>query len=178
MPLNTLHTKEILDYSAWLDEDILLGWVKCAEFLIQKYGFYNVSFQHKKLSNGDQEVLNIEIKVRDVDTTKVPSSKQGKDITEAAGIALGLLITSWLRPCKQIRVMYEGGGYDYYYTPIDSENEELIEMTGTEKPNHADKRLKEKINKFKKKHPGSSGYISVSSFYDKIQIHWGHKDDT
>ena len=59
---------------------------------------------------------------------------------------------------------------------IDGYEEELIEMTGTETPGAGKSRLASKIKKFKFKHPQSSGYISVSCFSDKIQIHWGHRN--
>jgi len=89
---------------------------------------------------------------------------------------MGLLTTLWLRPPRSFRVLMQGDGYDYCYLPEDSQEEELIEVTGTEKAGEGDTRLKSKIKKFNIKHPESSGYISVSCFYDKLQIHWGHKN--
>lgn len=96
----------------------------------------------------------------------MPKTKQRHDIVEDAGIAMGLLVTQWLRPC----------GYDYCYLPKDSTEEELIEMTGTEKPGGGNIRLTNKIRNFTIKHPQSSGYISVSCFPDRIQI-WGHRNN-
>ncbi len=174
-----LRTDELSDYYAdWLDEDIVADWVKCAEYLIDKHNYNRIVVEHKKLADDRNEKFKVGIQTRNVDVCKVINSLQDKRIVEDAGIAMGLLITQWLRPLKFIRVLQQGDGYDFYYVPYDSNEEELIEMTGTETPGGGRERLNRKIRKFKDKHPDSSGYISVSCFHDKIQIHWGHRNDS
>ena len=158
-------------------DDILASWMICAEYLLEKYKCNNITIQHRKLSDGTHEILKVDIYTRGVDSEKVAYSKQDKDIVEDAGIAMGLLVTQLLRPCIFIRVLKQGAGYDYFYLPSDSPNEELLEMTGTEIPNSGQERLNRKIKKFQTKHPSKSGYISVSCFSDKIQIHWGHRNE-
>jgi len=111
-----------------------------------------------------------------LNTTKVINTIQDNEIVEQAGIAMGLLVSMLVRPCRFIRVLKLGEGYDYRYLPVDSPDEEMIEMTGTEIPNGGEERLNTKIRKFKRDHPLSSGYVSVSCFHDKIQMHWGHKN--
>jgi hypothetical protein len=166
-----------LYYSDWLAEDVLAGWTICAEYLLNKYKCDNITIAHKKLSDGSDEAISVDVSTRGLETEKVAHSKQEKDIVEDAGIAMGLLVTQLLRPCIFIRVLKQGAGYDYYYLSEDSPDEELLEMTGTEIPNSGQERLRRKINKFRTKHPSTSGYISVSCFSDKIQIHWGHKSE-
>ncbi|KAF5416942.1 MAG: hypothetical protein C5S48_01460 [Candidatus Methanogaster sp.] len=165
-------------YVDWLDEDIVAGCMKCAEYLIDKHNYNKIIVEHKKLTDGGTEKFKVGIQTRNVDVSKVVSSLQDKRIVEDAGIAMGLLITQWLRPLEFIRVLKMGDGYDYYYIPRDSNEEELIEMTGTEIPGAGTERLRSKIRKFKDKHPDTSGYISVSCFHDKVQIHWGHRNDS
>lgn len=169
-----LKTEDLMQYSEWLAEDILAGWMVCAEYLLNKYTCNNFNIEHRRLSDDNDEILNVDICTRDIDTSKVAGTKQDKDIVEEAGIAMGLLVTQLLRPCIFIRVLKQGVGYDYYYLPKDSPEEELIEMTGTEIPGSGRDRLNRKIRKFRTKHPSTSGYISVSCFSDKTQIHWGH----
>lgn len=172
----TLCTVDLSQYTDWLDDEIVFSWMKSVEYLIDKHKFYEIIVKHRKLSDGNDEDFSIKIHTRDVDTSKVVDTKQSHDIVEDAGIAMGLLMTQWLRPCTSFRVLKQGDGYDYCYLPIDSDEEELIEMTGTEIPNAGKTRLASKIRKFSRKHPQSPGYISVSCFSDKIQIHWGHKN--
>lgn len=174
-----LRTNDLSEYYVdWLDEDIVVDWMKCAEYLIDKHNYNQIVVEHKKLADGRNEKFKVGIQTRNVDVSKVDNSLQDKRIVEDAGIAMGLLITQWLRPLKFIRVLKTGDGYDYYYLPRDSNEEELIEMTGTEIPDGGTERLRSKIRKFKDKHPKTSGYISVSCFYDKVQIHWGHRNDS
>ncbi|MDP3104327.1 MAG: hypothetical protein Q8M95_06940 [Candidatus Methanoperedens sp.] len=171
-----LNTMDLSLYQDWLDEDVVAGWMKCAEYLIYKHKYNEIVVKHKKLADGKEEDFLVEIRIRDGDTSKVPNTKQKHDIVEDAGIAMGLLVTQWLRPCTFIRVLKEGDGYDYFYVPKGSNEEELIEMTGTEIPGGGRNRLTKKIRNFAITHPESSGYISVSCFPDKIQILWGHRN--
>ncbi|MFZ3060359.1 MAG: hypothetical protein WA102_11575 [Candidatus Methanoperedens sp.] len=171
-----IHTTDLSQYNDWLDEEIVSGWMKSVEYLINKHKYDEIVVKHKKLIDGKEEDFLVEIRTRNVDTSKVPNTKQKHDIVEDAGIAMGLLVTQWLRPCTSFRVLKEGDGYDYRYLPNDCSEEELIEMTGTEISGGGDSRLATKIRNFKIKHPDSSGYISVSCFSDRIQIHWGHKN--
>ena len=170
-----LSTEDLKQYSEWLQDDLISGWMTCAEYLLRKHECNNFTIRHKKLSDGNEEELKLEVQMRGSDTSKVTNTIQDNEIVEQAGIAMGLLVTSILRPCKFVRVLKLGDGYDYRYLPIDSQDEELIEMTGTEIPGGGKDRLNAKIRKFNSAHPSSSGYISVSCFFDKIQIHWGHK---
>lgn len=164
--------------NGWLDENIVKGWVDCAEYLLQKHEWDKINFKHKKLIDGTEEDYEIEIKTNNEDVSKVPNTLQDTAIVEWAGVAIGLLITLWLRHPRFFRVTTKGDGYDYRYLPVDCEGEEweLIEVTGTELPGECKRRLGVKIRKFIKKHPQSSGYISVSSFCDKELVHWGHKN--
>ncbi len=174
-----LRTDDLSEYYVdWLDEDIVVDWMKCAEYLIDKHNYNQIVVEHKKLVGGRNEKFKVRIQTRNVDVSKVANSLQDKRIVEDAGIAMGLLITQWLRPLKFIRVLKTGDGYDYYYLPRNSNEEELIEMTGTEIPDGGTERLRSKIRKFKDKHPDTTGYISVSCFYDKVQIHWGYRNDS
>ena len=173
-----LRTDDIFEYADWLDEETLVYWMKCVEYLIDKHNYNQIVVKHKKLTDGENEEFKVKVQTRPVDVSKVANTKQGHNIVEEAGIAMGLLVTQWLRPLKFIRVLKRGDGYDYCYLLRDSNKEELIEMTGTEIPDGGIKRLNHKIRKFRDKHPDSSGYISVSCFYDKIQIHWGHRNDS
>lgn len=174
-----LRTDDLSEYYAdWLDKKVVAEWMVCAEYLIDKHDYNEIVVDHKKLTDGGNEKFKVGIQTRNADVSKVANSLQDKRIVEDAGIAMGLLIARWLRPLKFIRVLKTGDGYDYYYLPRDSNEEELIEMTGTEIPDGGTERLRSKIRKFKDKHPDTSGYISVSCFYDKIQIHWGHRNDS
>lgn len=174
-----LHTDDLSEYYAdWLDEDLVTDWTKCAEYLIDKHNYNEIVVEHKKLTDGGNEKFNVGIQTQNVDVSKVVNSLQDKRIVEDAGIAMGLLITQWLRPLKFIRVLKMGDGYDYYYIPRDSNEEELIEMTGTEISGGGTERLRSKIRKFKDEYPDTSGYISVSCFHDNVQIHWGHRNDS
>lgn len=172
----SLHTMNLSQYTTWLEHDLVFGWMTVVEYLIEKHKFHNITVRHKKLSDGSNEDFHVKINTRNTDFSKVPNSIQSRQIVEQAGIAMGLLITQWLRPCSSIRVLMDGEGYDYRYLPVDGEDEELIEMTGTEISGGGNGRLNQKIKKFKTKHPLSSGYISVSCFPDKLQIHWGHRN--
>jgi len=172
----TLCTNDLSNYTDWLDDEIVFSWMKSLEYLINKHKCDEIVLKHRKLSDESDEDFFIEIHTRNTDTSKVINTKQSHDIVEDAGIAMGLLITQWLRPWTCFRVLKRGDGYDYRYFPIDGYEEELIEMTGTETPGAGKSRLASKIKKFKFKHPQSSGYISVSCFSDKIQIHWGHRN--
>lgn len=172
-----LSTEDLRQYTDWLDEEVVISWMKCAEFLIYKYSCKEIIIKHKKLADGDEEEFLVEIQTRNVDISKVTNTIQEDVIVEDAGIAMGLLVTLWLRPWKKFWVLKKGAGYDYRYLPQDSEEEEYIEVTGTEIPNGGRERLNQKIRKFRKMHPGLSGYISVSCFYDKLQIHWGYRND-
>lgn len=171
-----LSIEDLERYNIWCDEDLVSSWIKCAEYLIYKYNATEFVIRHKKLSDGQEEEFQVGIKTRNVDTSKIENTIQKNRTIEDAGIAMGLLTTLWLRPPRSFRVLMQGDGYDYCYLPEDSQEEELIEVTGTEKAGEGDTRLKSKIKKFNIKHPESSGYISVSCFYDKLQIHWGHKN--
>ncbi len=172
-----INTMDLSLYNDWLDEEIVAGWMKSVEYVINKHNYDEIVVKHKKLTDGKEEDLSVEIRTRNIDTSKVNKTKQRHDIVEDAGIAMGLLVTQWLRPCTSFRVLKEGDGYDYCYLPKDSNEEELIEMTGTEKPGGGKIRLTNKIRNFTIKHPQSSGYISVSCFPDRIQIHWGHSNN-
>jgi hypothetical protein len=169
-------TEDLTQYLAWCDEDVVSFWMKCADYLLNKYDAKEFLIKHKKLKDGAEEEFLVAINARMVDTSRVPKSIQKKPIVEAAGIGMGLLTTLWLRPPKKFSVTMEGEGYDFRYLPEDSQEEELIEVTGTEKPGEGEKRLRAKIIKFEKKYPNSLGYVSVSCFYDKLLIHWGHKN--
>lgn len=172
----SLHTMNLSHNTTWLDHDVVFGWMTVVEYLIEKHKFQNIIVKHKKLSDGSDEEFHVEINTRNSDFSKVPNSIQSRQIVEQAGIAMGLLITQWLRPFSSIRVLMNGEGYDYRYLPVDREEEEMIEMTGTEISGGGNGSLNVKIKKFNTKHPLTSGYISVSSFSDKIQIHWGHRN--
>jgi len=173
-----LHTTDLLQYKGWLEEDLIIGWIVCAEYLIKKHECHKLNLQHKKLTNGSSEDLRIHIKTREKDTSKVPYSRQKKPIIEEAGIAFGLLMTLFLRPFSEFKVVMEGEGYDYYYIPQGRKEEELLEVTATEIPGEGKNRLSSKIRHFRRKHPNKSGYISVTCFPDKLQIHWGHRNET
>jgi hypothetical protein len=171
-----LSTGDLNKYSELgLDVNLIGVWIKCAEFLINKHSYNRIIIRHKKLSDGSTEELQVDVRTGELDTSKLPNSIQERPIIEMAGIAMGLLVTQLLRPCKSIRVLKSGDGYDYIYMPKDTEIEELIEMTGTESPGAGQDRLNRKLSKFIKYHPTTKGYISVSCFYDKVQLHWGHK---
>jgi hypothetical protein len=172
-----LYMKDLSKYSEWLDGDILDSFTKNAEYLIKKHKFYNVILRHKKLNEEDYFDYNVKIKTLGLNISKVPNTLQRKRITEDAGVAMGLLVTHSLRPIKFMRVLIQGEGYDYSYISEDSNEEEKLEMTATEVPNEGTNRLNSKIRKFTDKFPGSSGYISVSCFPDRLQIYWGHKND-
>jgi hypothetical protein len=171
-----LRTEDLKQYSEWLDDELVGSWMKCVEYLLKKHLCNNFIIKHKKLLNGEFEEIKVNIQIRDSNTSKVTNTIQNNEIVEQAGIAMGLLVSLLIRPCRRIRVLKLGEGYDYRYLPMDSQDEELIEMTGTEVPNGGEERLNTKIRKFKMDHPLSSGYISVSCFHDKIQMHWGHKN--
>lgn len=173
-----LSTEDLNNYTNWLDEDILAGWVKCAEYVLQKHNTKNIIIRHKRLIDGKDEEFKVGIEKRDMDVSKVSNTIQEPDIVENAGIAMSLLVTQLLRPWISFSVTMRKKGYDYSYQPEDSDNEELLEVTGTEMPDEGERRLNTKIKKFKDKHPLSSGYISVSCFFDKVLIHWGHRNDT
>ena len=172
-----LYMKDLSKYSEWLDEVLLSGFTKNAEYLIKKHDFYDVILRHKKLNEEDYFDYRVEIKTLGLNISKVPYTLQRKRITEEAGVAMGLLVTQLLRPIKFMRVLKEGEGYDYTYISEDSNEEEKLEMTATEVLNEGTNRLNRKIRKFSDKFPGSSGYISVSCFPDRLQIYWGHKND-
>lgn len=171
-----LSTEDLEICNAWLEEDVIHAWMKCAEYLINKYKIDELVIRHKRLSDGNEEEFKVGIHTRKLTEPKVIKSIQTKRIVEDAGIAMGLLMTLFLRNPADIRVVMEGEGYDYRYIPHDSREWELIEITGTEVPGSGKQRLNDKIRKFKSKHPGSAGYISVSCFCDKLQLHWGHKN--
>jgi len=118
-------------YTDWLDEDTVADWIKCAEYLIDKHDYNEIIVEHKKLTDGGNEKFNVGIQTRTADVSKVANTLQNNRIVEDAGIAMGLLITQWLKPLKFIRVLKMEDGYDYYYIPRDSNKEELIEMSGT-----------------------------------------------
>jgi len=172
-----LYMKDLSKYSEWLDRDILSSFTKNAEYLIKKHNFYNVKLRHKKLNEEDYFDYEAEIKTLGLNISKVPYTLQRNRITEEAGVAMGLLVTQSLRPIKFMRVLILGEGYDYSYISEDNDEEEKLEMTATEVPNEGTNRLNSKIRKFSDKFPGSSGYISVSCFPDRLQIYWGHKND-
>jgi hypothetical protein len=172
-----LYMKDLSKYSEWLDEALLSSFTKNVEYLIKKHDFYDVILRHKKLNEGDYFDYSVEIKTLGLNISKVPYTLQRKRITEEAGVAMGLLVTQSLRPIKFVRVLKEGEGYDYTYISEDSNEEEKLEMTATEVLNEGTNRLNSKIRKFSDKFPGSSGYISVSCFPDRLQIYWGHKND-
>lgn len=172
-----IYVKDLLKYSEWLDAVLLSSFTKNVEYLIKKHDFYDVILRHKKLNEGNYFDYRVEIKTLGLNVSKVPNTLQRKKITEEAGVAMGLLVTQSLRPIKFMRVLKEGEGYDYTYISEDSNEEEKLEMTATEVPNEGTNRLNSKIRKFSDKFPGSSGYISVSCFPDRLQIYWGHKND-
>ena len=169
-------TEDLKQYFTWCDEDVVTLWMKCADYLLNKYDAKEFLIKHKKLLDGTEEEFLVSINTRLVDTSKIPKSIQKKPIVEAAGIGMGLLTTLWLRPPRKFSVTMEGEGYDYRYLPEDSQEEELIEVTGTETPGEGEIRLRAKIRKFERDHPKTLGYVSVSCFYDKLLIHWGHKN--
>ncbi len=160
-------------YKDFLDEDLLKVWAKCAEYLIKKYKSNPLQLTHKHIENKTLSKENININLQNFNISKIPYSSQQHDITEYAGIAMGLLFSLYCRPWKLFRVLKRGKGYDYYYIPINKECWENIEMTASQVPNEANKRLQAKIQKFSKKFPDTSGYISVSCFPDKTQYFWG-----
>lgn len=169
--------KDLSKYSEWLDEDILSSFRKNAEYLIKKHDFYDVTLRHKKLDEEKSSDYGVKIETLGLDTSKVPYSLQKNRIIEDAGIALGLLFTQLLRPFEFFNVLKIGEGYDYIYLSTDNNEKEKIEMTATEVPHGWEKRLNTKISKFNTKFKGSSGYISVSGFPDKLQVYWGHKNE-
>lgn len=169
-------TDDLKQYLRWCDEDVVTLWMKCADYLLNKYETKEFIIKHRKLRDGTEEEFLVAINTRVIDTSKLTKSIQKKPIVEAAGIGMSLLTTLWLRPPKKFSVTMEGEGYDYHYLPEDSQEEELIEITGTEIKGGGEARLKEKIRKFETAHPKSLGYVSVSCFYDKLLIHWGHRN--
>jgi hypothetical protein len=172
-----MNMKNLSKYSEWLDSDILSSFTKNAEYLIKKHEFYDVILWHKKLNEDDCVEYTVEIKTLGLNVSKVENTSQRNRIIEEAGVAMGLLVTQSLRSIKFMRVLLQGEGYDYSYISGDNEKEEKIEMTATEVPNEGTNRLNSKIRKFSDKFPGSSGYISVSCFPDRLQLYWEHKND-
>jgi len=175
-----IDTANISKYHEYLDESLLVGWTKCAEYLIEKHDCYQLNVGHKSIENGTYNEHLFKIKTQKSDTSKIPNTAQSVDIVEWAGVVMGLLITQLIRPWKFFKVEKRGGGYDYCYIPLDSDNNEYeyIEMTATETPNGAKNRLNNKIEKFSEKFPGKLGYISVTCFPDKLQFFWAQKNDT
>jgi hypothetical protein len=137
-----IKTEDLKLYSDWLAEDVLASWTICAEYLLNKYKCNSIIIEHKKLSDGSDEAISVDVSTRGLETEKVAHSKQEKDIVEEAAIAMGLLVTQLLRPCIFIHVLKQGAGYDYYYLSADSPDEELLEVTGTEIPNSGQERLR------------------------------------
>ena len=172
--LSTVNLNECITSS--FDEAILNGWIKCAEYLLHKHNIESMVIKHKRLNDGYEEEFLISIIKRSSDVSKVSKSKQEHAIVEDAGIALGIMITEMIRPVIMFRVLNRYDGYDYGYFSDDNDEEEFLEVTGTEKPNEGIHRLHTKIRKFKEKFPQSAGYISVSCFCEKLLIYWGHKN--
>ena len=120
-----LSIEDLEQCSQWLQEELVSGWMICAEYLLKKHKCDHFTIKHKKLSDTNVEELQVEIQIRNSDTSKITNTIQDNEIVEQAGIAMGLLVTSILRPFRFVRVLKLGEGYDYRYLPVDSQKEEL-----------------------------------------------------
>jgi len=88
-----LRTEDLKQYSEWLDDDLVGGWMKCAEYLLKKHSCNDFIIKHKKLSNGELEEIQVDIQTRNSNTTRVTNTIQDNEVVEQAGIAMGLLVS-------------------------------------------------------------------------------------
>ena len=44
-----LRTDDIFEYADWLDEETLVYWMKCVEYLIDKHNYNQIVVKHKKI---------------------------------------------------------------------------------------------------------------------------------